>query len=62
MTGPARLPPSRSVATVRASSPSVGRVTPALAAAFADPVVAAAPAWELIALGLIVVLMVAKAF
>jgi hypothetical protein len=40
----------------------LGRVTPALTAAFADPVVAAAHAWELIALGLIVVLMVAKPF
>jgi hypothetical protein len=39
-----------------------GRVTPALAAAFADPVVAAAHAWELAALGLIIALMVTKPF
>jgi Predicted integral membrane protein (DUF2269) len=39
-----------------------GRVTPALAEAFADPVVAAAHAWELIAIGLIIVLMVTKPF
>jgi hypothetical protein len=37
-------------------------VTPALTAAFADPVVSAAHGWELIALGLILVLMVAKPF
>jgi hypothetical protein len=39
-----------------------GRVTPALAAAFADPVVAAAHAWELVVIGLVIVLMVAKPF
>jgi hypothetical protein len=39
-----------------------GRVTPALRAAFADPVVAAGHAWELIALGLVIMLMVAKPF
>jgi len=39
-----------------------GRVTPELTAAFADPVVAAAHAWELAAVGLIIVLMVAKPF
>jgi len=40
----------------------LGRVTPALTAAFTDPVVAAAHAWELLVLGLIVVLMVTKPF
>jgi hypothetical protein len=39
-----------------------GRVTPALTAAFADPVVAAAHAWELTVIGLIIVLMVTKPF
>lgn len=39
-----------------------GRVTPALRRAFADPVVAAAHVWELIVLGVIIVLMVAKPF
>lgn len=39
-----------------------GRVTPALAAAFADPVVAAAHAWELVVIGLVIVLMVTKPF
>ena len=39
-----------------------GCVTSALTEAFADPVVAAAHAWELIAIGLIIVLMVTKPF
>jgi hypothetical protein len=39
-----------------------GRVTPALRRAFGDPLVAAAHAWELIVLGGIIVLMVAKPF
>ena len=39
-----------------------GRVTPALRAAFADPVVAAAHAWELIAIVLVIALMVTKPF
>ena len=39
-----------------------GRVTPALEAAFADPVVAAAHAWELVVIVGIIVLMVAKPF
>ena len=39
-----------------------GRVTPALTAAFGDPVVAAGHAWGLIVIALIIVLMVTKPF
>jgi hypothetical protein len=39
-----------------------GRITPALREAFADPVVAAAHAWELIAITLVIALMVTKPF
>ncbi len=41
---------------------AAGRVTPALRVAFADPVVAAAHAWELIAITLVIALMVTKPF
>jgi hypothetical protein len=41
---------------------AVGRVTPALREAFADPLVAAAHAWELIAITLVIALMVTRPF
>ena len=41
---------------------AAGRVTPALREAFADPVVAAAHAWELVAITLVIALMVTKPF
>src|SRR6185295_19623917 len=56
------LPRGRTFEGVLQDALRLGRVTPALTAVFADPVVAAAHVWELIALGLIVVLMVAKPF
>jgi hypothetical protein len=56
------LPPGRRFEEAPRGALVQGRVTPALAEAFSDPVVAAAHAWELIAIGLIIVLMVTKPF
>jgi hypothetical protein len=56
------LPRGRVFETALRDAVSAGHVTPALRAAFADPVVRAAHAWELAALGLVIVLMVAKPF
>ena len=56
------LPRGRIFARTLEQALAEGRVTPALAAAFADPLVAAAHAWELIVLIGIILLMVTKPF
>ena len=55
-------PRGRIFEQVLRSALAEGRVTPALTAAFADPRVAAAHAWELIAIALVIILMVTKPF
>ena len=56
------LPRGRAFDRALQEAPAQGRVTPALATAFADPVVAAAHAWELLVIGLVIALMVTKPF
>jgi hypothetical protein len=56
------LPRGRVFDRVLQDARAQGRVTPALAVAFADPVVAAAHAWELLVIGLVIALMVTKPF
>ena len=56
------LPRGRIFARALEHALAEGRVTPALTAAFADPLVAAAHAWELLALAGVIVLMVTKPF
>jgi Predicted integral membrane protein (DUF2269) len=56
------LPKGRIFARLLEHALAEGRVTPALTAAFADPLVAAAHAWELVVLIGLIVLMVMKPF
>jgi hypothetical protein len=56
------LPKGRIFARLLDHALAEGRVTPALTAAFADPLVAAAHAWELVVLIGLIVLMVMKPF
>jgi Predicted integral membrane protein (DUF2269) len=56
------LPRGRKFERALANALAEGRVTADLTAAFADPVVAAGHAWELIVIVLLIVLMVTKPF
>lgn len=56
------IPRGRRFGVALAESERQGQVTPALQAAFRDPVVAAAHAYELIAVAVVLVLMVTKPF
>ena len=56
------LPRGRIFEEALRSALAEGRVTPALTAAFRDPVVAAGHVWEVIVIALLIVLMVTKPF